>query len=91
MLPPLLPLQFHCHGLLPPPPTPEGAPAAHKPLDGAWLAATPLALPQALLISSCAEHCCVCPVQVQLQGPVPLTADAVPLLHRLAVGALVRF
>jgi hypothetical protein len=54
-----------------------------------------LALPQALLISSCAEHCCVCPqfrpVQVQLQGPVPLTADAVPLLHRLAVGALVRF
>jgi hypothetical protein len=30
------------------------------------------------------------PAQVQVHGPLPLTADAVPALQRLPVGALVR-
>ena len=30
------------------------------------------------------------PTQVQLQGPLPLTADVVPALQRSAVGALVK-
>jgi hypothetical protein len=75
--PPLLPLQFQFHGLLPLPPTPEAVPAEHKPLDGLLWVATPFALPQAPLTSNLAEHCCVCPpfrpVQLQLQGPVSLT------------------
>jgi hypothetical protein len=43
-------------------------------------------------LSTGAEHEAVMPpllpAQVQLHGPLPLTEDALPLLHRFAVGAL---
>src|SRR3954447_15193265 len=30
------------------------------------------------------------PMQLQVHGPIPVTMEAVPVLHRLVVGALVR-
>jgi hypothetical protein len=42
--------------------------------------------------ASGAEYCAVVPpfdpAQLQLHGPEPLTAEAVPALHRLVVGAV---
>lgn len=92
VLPPFDPAQDQSHG--PPPVTAEAVPASHSPVVGMLLTATPLALPHAPLISRFAEHDAVVPAfepaQVQPHGPLPATAEAVPALHRLVIGALVR-
>jgi hypothetical protein len=91
--PPLLPRHAHAHG--PVPDTGLAVPVAHRFVDGAALAATPFAGPHCLpvLEFTGAEHCTVVPVplpaQLQFQGPVPVTADAIPSLHRLPAGATV--
>jgi hypothetical protein len=70
-----------------------------SPLVGAVLTATPFAGPHTPF-TGCAEATFVAeqvavvppllPAQLQFQGPLPLTADAVPALQRLAVGAVDR-
>jgi hypothetical protein len=96
VLPPLLPAQFHDHGPLPL--TADAVlPALQRFVVGAVLTVAPFALPHAPFTGdggSTAEQLAVVPppepAQVQLHGPLPLTADAVPVLQRLAVGLLVR-
>ena len=92
VLPPLLPAQLHAHG--PMPLTVEAVPAVQRFAVGAVLTDAPFALPHAPFVSSKAEQLAVVPplepAQVQLQGPLPLTLEAVPALQRFAVGALVR-
>jgi hypothetical protein len=91
VVPPFDPVQLHVHG--PEPLTAEARPVVHRLLLGALLTATPLAEPQAPFVSSEAEQGAVVPpfepAQLQLKGPLPLTVEAVPALHRLAVGAVV--
>jgi hypothetical protein len=90
VVPPLLPAHVHVHA--PAPLTAEARPVVHRLLEGAELTATPLALPHEPLISSCAEQLAVVPpllpAHVHDHGPVPLTAEAVPVLQRFTVGAL---
>jgi hypothetical protein len=89
-VPPLLPAQVQLQGPLPL--TADAVPALHRFAVGAVLTVPLFALPQAPFVSSKAEHLAVVPpllpTQVQLQGPLPLTADAVPALQRLADGAV---
>jgi hypothetical protein len=86
----LPPAQVQSHGPLPV--TAEAAPVEHKYLVGFALIATPFAEPHDPLISSWAAQLAAeppfDPAQVQANGPEPVTADAEPTLHRLAVGAL---
>jgi hypothetical protein len=90
--PPWLPAQVHDHG--PAPVTVDAVPALQRFAVGALLTVPPFALPQAPAVSSRAEQPAVVPppepAQVQVQGPLPLTLDAVPALQRFAVGLLVR-
>lgn len=90
VVPPLLPLQLQVH--VPPPATEDAVPALHNPELGAVLAATPFAAPQAPFANSSAEQEVEAPppelAQLHDQGPDPPTAEAVPELHKLAVGAL---
>ena len=92
VLPRLLPAHVQFHG--PEPVTAEGRPVVQRPLDGVLLTATPLAKPQEPLIRTGAWHCAVVPpllpLQDQVHGPLPVTAEAAPALQRLVVGALVR-
>ena len=89
--PPLVPAQFHVQGPLPE--TLEAVPAEHKLLVGVEVRSAPLALPQAPFTAAVltgAEHCALLPplepLQLQDQGPVPETLDAVPAEHKLVVG-----
>ena len=90
VVPPLTPVQVHDHG--PEPPTTDAVPAAQSLLEGAAATAVPLALPQVPLttVVLVAEQESVvppfAPVQGQFHGPLPLTVEAVPALHRLTVG-----
>jgi hypothetical protein len=91
--PPLLPRHAHAHG--PVPDTGDAVPVAHRFVDGAALTATPFADPHCPPVPEFtgAEHCTVVPVplpaQLQFQGPVPVTVEGVPALHRLPAGATV--
>jgi len=91
-VPPIEPVHVQFHGPLPA--TLVGVPLEHKLLVGAWLAIIPLAEPQTPLIAAAATPALhveteppFVPVQVQLHGPVPETADGAPALQRLLVGA----
>src|SRR6185437_2664227 len=95
--PPLLPMQVHDHG--PVPLTVEAVPALQRVGVGLVLVVAPYALPQTPLTGVAdavlvAEQVAVVPpllpAQVHDHGPVPLTADAVPALQRLAVGAVLK-
>ena len=95
MAPPLLPAQLQLHGPLPA--TADAAPALQRLAVGAALADAPFALPHAPSTGggrSTAEQVAVVPpllpAQLHDHGPLPVTADAVPALQRLVVGALVR-
>jgi hypothetical protein len=92
VLPPLPPAQVHDHGPLPL--TFDAVPAVQRFVVGAVLTVDPFALPHAPFVSSRAVQLTVAPrpepAQVQLQGPLPLTFDAVPALQRFVVGLLVR-
>src|SRR5579863_1208079 len=97
VVPPLLPPQFHDHG--PAPLTAEAAPAVQRLAVGAPLRLAPFEAPHAPL-TGCAEATSVAeqvavvpplaPPQLHDHGPAPLTVEAVPAVHRLAVGALLR-
>ena len=93
VVPPLLPVQFHVHG--PVPLTAEAVPVEQRLVVGMLPTVIPLALPQAPLTGVgvlFAEHCAVVPpllpAQFHAHGPVPVMAEAVPVLQRLVVGAL---
>ena len=90
--PPFDPAQVQANG--PEPVTAEAEPALHRLVVGAFVTSVPFAEPQAPLILSRAEQLAVEPpfepAQFQLQGPVPLTAEAAPALQRPVVGTLVR-
>jgi hypothetical protein len=100
--PPLLPAQNQVHGPLPL--TADAVPGLQRLVVGALLTATPFAGPHCPFTggaggggggeASCATQVAVfpplLPTQVQVQGPLPVTAVAVPALQRLVVGALVR-
>jgi hypothetical protein len=92
-VPPLLPAQDQFHGPLPV--TAEAVPALHRLVVGALLTALPLAVPhtpftaeEATVAEQLAGVPPLLPAQDQDHGPVPVTAEAVPALHRFTVGAL---
>jgi hypothetical protein len=89
----LLPAQDQFHGPLPV--TAEAVPVVQSPVVGALLTALPLAVPQEPFTAeetTGAEQLAVVPphlpAQDQFHGPLPVTAEAVPALHRFMVGAL---
>jgi hypothetical protein len=88
VVPPFDPAQVQCHG--PFPVTLEAFPALQRFDVGALRKLSPFAEPQAP--SRLAEQLAVVPpldpVQVQVQGPVPLIPEAVPALQRFDVGAV---
>jgi hypothetical protein len=93
VVPPLLPAQVHVNG--PAPATADAVPALHSPAAGFTFTASPFIGPQMPLtgvgpVAKVAEHMAVAPpplpAQLHVYGPVPATADAVPALHRFAVG-----
>ncbi len=91
--PPLLPAHVHVQG--PEPETAEAVPAPHSPVAGALEVAVPFAAPQApstFPAASGAEQLAVAPtllpVHVHVQGPEPVTAEAVPAPHSPVAGAL---
>jgi len=97
VLPPLLPAQLHDHGPLPL--TADAAPAVQRLAVGLALTFAPFEEPHAPFTGVAeatffAEQVAVVPPSLPAQlhdhGPLPLTADAVPVLQRLAVGALLR-
>jgi hypothetical protein len=83
-------VQFHA----PEPPTVEAVPAVQRLLVGALVRTAPFDEPHAPLTAEDvgAQHNPVAPpllpVQLQVHGPLPLTADAWPALQRLALGAV---
>jgi len=91
LVPPLEPVQLHAHG--PEPDTLDAVPTAQRLVDGFVVTPTLLAVPQAPLVSSGAEHAALVPpldpVQAQDQGPEPNTLDAVPVEQRFVAGAVV--
>jgi hypothetical protein len=93
LAPPFDPAQVQFHGPLPL--RAEAAPVEQRLIVGALPVATPFAAPQAPFTSGrvlFAEHEAVVPLfapaQVQFQGPLPLSTEAVPVLHRPVVGGL---
>ena len=92
VVPVFAPWQLQVHG--PEPLTADGVPELHKPAAGADKKSPLFDDPQAPLIINNAPQESVVPVfaplQVQLHGPVPLTADGVPALQRFVVGAELR-
>jgi hypothetical protein len=94
VVPLLLPAQLHDHGPLPV--TLDADPVLQRPVVGALLTVAPFDEPQApftgvdtgvLLAVHCTAAPLLLPAQLQSHGPLPVTADAVPVLHRLIVGA----
>ena len=90
--PPFTPVQFHDHG--PVPLTAVAVPELHRFVVGAEVKSPPLLLPHTPVTIRFAEQLAfeppLVPLQVQLQGPVPETVEAVPLPQRLEVGAEVK-
>jgi hypothetical protein len=93
VVPPLVPEQPQLQG--PVPVTEVALPLVQRLLLGALLTATPLAEPQTpltgvgvLFALQLAVVPVFAPVQLQLQGPEPVTEVAVPLVQRLVVGAV---
>src|SRR6185437_12163762 len=89
-VPPFVLAQLQLQGPLPE--IIELLPALQKPVVGAVLTATPLAVPHAPLIIAGARQTAIVPPLLPIQfhdhGPLPFTFEAVPALQRLAVGVL---
>src|SRR5208282_3681177 len=92
-VPLFVPLQLHAHGPLPL--TAVAVPKLHRFVVGAAARFAPLLPPHAPLVCGVAVQLAFVPLFVPLQlhvhGPLPLTAVAVPKLHRFVVGAAARF
>jgi hypothetical protein len=90
--PPFDPVQLHDHG--PEPVTDEAVPVLHKPVVGVLVRSAPFDAPHAPFVLRSAEQLAVVPpydpAQLQFHGPEPVTDEAVPVLHKLVVGVLVR-
>jgi hypothetical protein len=93
LVPPFEPLHDQLKG--PEPVTADADPALQRFAVGADGTGIPLAVPQAPFtgvgVKEAEQDAVVpplLPAQVQLNGPVPVTTDAVPAWHKLAVGAL---
>ena len=90
--PPFDPVQVQLHG--PDPVTVEAVPAPQRFELGAVVKPCPFDEPQVPLTSRLAEQLALeppfDPVQVQFHGPVPASADAVPVLQRFELGAVVK-
>lgn len=90
--PPFMPEQDHVHG--PEPLTGPIIPAAHNPVSGVVRVTTPLAEPQAPSTGAGGKSGAVQltvmpplrPMQLQFQGPSPLTEDTTPDEHKLSTG-----
>jgi hypothetical protein len=87
----LLPVQDQFHGPLPV--TVEAVPALHRFVAGALLAALPLAVPhEPFAAATEAEQLAVVPpllpAQDQFHGPLPVTAEAVPIVQSPVLGAV---
>ena len=89
--PPFDPAQLQLHG--PEPLTEDAVPALHRLLPGAAVSSAPFEEPQAPLTatgSGFAEQGAVVPpfdpAQLHVHGPLPLSCDTVPALHRLVAG-----
>jgi hypothetical protein len=82
--------QVHIQGPLPV--VAEAVPTLQRPLVGAELVVEPLARPHCPVATGAKQEAVEPPdppAHVQFHGPVPPTAEAVPALHRLALGGLV--
>ena len=93
VVPPLLPAQDQFHGPLPV--TAEAVPIVQSPVLGAVLTALPLAVPQEPFTAeeaTGAEQLAVVPpllpAQDQFHGPLPVTAEAVPIVQSPVLGAV---
>src|SRR5208283_4248623 len=90
--PPLDPAQLQLHGPLPE--TVEAEPALQRFELGALVKPCPFDEPHAPLTSRLAEQLAVDPpldpAQDQFHGPVPVSAEAVPVLQRFELGAVVK-
>ena len=92
MVPPAEPAQDQVHGPLPL--TADAVPALRRLVVGALVRLVPFEEPHAPLTAADegAPHTAVepplLPAQLHDRGPLPLTADAVPALQRLVVGAV---
>jgi hypothetical protein len=87
-VPPFDPAQVQVHGALLL--TVEAVPVLHRLEIGAEETLVPFTNPHApltavVLALDCAEHCTTAPLfdppQVHVHGPLPLTAEAVPIMH----------
>jgi hypothetical protein len=92
-VPPLEPGHIQFHGPLPA--TVEAVPTLQRFVVGVLLTAVPFAEPHEPLTGPTATgawHAAVVPPlvpgHIQFHGPAPLTAEAVPALHRFIVGVL---
>ena len=93
MVPPLLPAHDQFHGPLPV--TAEAAPIVQSPVLGAVLTALPLAVPQEPFTAeeaTGAEQLAVVPPLLpahdQFHGPLPVTAEAAPIVQSPVLGAV---
>jgi hypothetical protein len=84
VVPPAIPTQLQVHG--PIPETGDGVPALHRPLMGGLVVAALLAGPHTAESEAGGALQAAKP-QVQVHGPLPVTADAVPMLHSALAGA----
>ena len=93
LLPPCSPVHVQVHG--PAPDTTVAVPDVHRFVTGAAARFAPLELPHSpfsvLFALQLAVVPVFSPVQLQVQGPAPDTAVAVPALHRFVPGAALRF
>ena len=93
VVPPFAPAQLHVHGPLPL--TDDAVPELHRLAAGAAVNAWPSDEPQAPFIAAAfaAEQLAVvpsfAPAQLHVHGPLPLTAEAVPVLQRFVEGITV--
>jgi hypothetical protein len=95
-VPPPVPWQIQVQG--PAPDMAAAVPELHRLVVGAAPTVVLLAAPQAPLTTVVTlrvdMHCAVVPpfvpAQFQLNGPLPLTLDAVPLLQRLVAGTVLK-
>lgn len=96
LVPPLVPAHIQFHGPLPD--TAEELPALHRLVVGVALTATPLAVPHMPLVGEPPELLArgavqelvvppFVPAHIQVHGPLPATDEALPAVHRFAVGA----
>ena len=90
VVPPFDPVQLHVHG--PAPLTLEALPELQRFKVGADVNVPLLEGPHAPFACKLAEQLAfvppLMPTHVHVHGPVPLTIDALPALHRFVVGTL---